>query len=318
MKKKLFIVVSVIIATMIIAAVFVACTPEKLEKIVGTYELTIDTYTQYEQETVDRMKEYGKESYLVVTGEKYGYYVYKDKDTPAYAVVVGMEYSKNDEGKVTSVSYWTEVGDKKRTLNVDSKNEISLISRWPSASKLIDAYETQYKKVSDKTDLSHVKTVYGDIRVFDFNVLQYDSLFCEELGNGLQKNYSLYVYDYYDVDAAAKTATRYYALKSDKKPVTVENLKVSFARNEENDKPIKMIIGENEYSLENGTPQRQVVVDVDGVQADETLSLSWMNYLLLKKSDYETYFNGLISEYEKSLVPETEEPEQGEEQTEQE
>lgn len=201
---------------------------------------------------------------------------------------------------------------------MDSKNEISLISRWPSANKLIDAYETQYKKVSDKTDLSHVKTVYGDIRVFDFNVLQYDSLFCEELGNGLQKNYSLYVYDYYDVDAAAKTATRYYALKSDKKPVVVENLKVGFVRNEENDKPIKMIIGENEYSLENGTPQRQVVVDVDGVQADETLSLSWMNYLLLKKSDYETYFNGLISEYEKSLVPETEEPEQGEEQTEQE
>lgn len=308
MKKKLFIVVFMIIATLTIALTTVACTPDKIEKIVGTYELVLDTFTQYEQPTVDKMKEYGVKSYIVLTGNDFGYYVYQSKDVAPYAIQVKLKYDKNDEGKITSISYTTEEYAKPNSLHVDSKKDVYLVIRMTLVTKIIDGYETQYKKVSDKTDLSYVKSVYPDMPVYGYNLKKYNALYSAELTPSENNDYAAYIYDYYDVDSSAKTATRYYALKSDKKACVVKKLEVRFDKNAETNVPVKMTIGETEFSLEDGAPARKTTVVVDGADFEVKEMLFNCNYLELKPSDYEKYFNDLIAKYETSLIPPSEEP----------
>lgn len=78
MKKKALLLVGILIIALTFSTVLVACNPDKMENIVGTYKLVVDTRTQYEQETVDNIATYGREAYIVLTGEDYGYYIYKD------------------------------------------------------------------------------------------------------------------------------------------------------------------------------------------------------------------------------------------------
>ena len=153
MKKKALLLVGILIIALTFSTVLVACNPDKMENIVGTYKLVVDTRTQYEQETVDNIATYGREAYIVLTGEDYGYYIYKDNDTPLSARKVKLEYTLNDENQVTLISYILGEGVNGKTFNVDSRDRIALISRWPSASKLIDAYDVRFNKVSDKTEL---------------------------------------------------------------------------------------------------------------------------------------------------------------------
>ena len=157
MKKKALLLVGILIIALTFSTVLVACNPDKMENIVGTYKLVVDTRTQYEQETVDNIATYGREAYIVLTGEDYGYYIYKDNDTPLCARKVKLKYTLNDENQVTLISYILGEGVNSKTFNVDSRDRIALISRWPSASKIIDAYDVRFNKVSDKTDLSTVK-----------------------------------------------------------------------------------------------------------------------------------------------------------------
>ena len=182
MKKKALLLVGILIIALTFSTVLVACNPDKMENIVGTYKLVVDTRTQYEQETVDNIATYGREAYIVLTGEDYGYYIYKDNDTPLSARKVKLEYTLNDENQVTLISYILGEGVNSKTFNVDSRDRIALISRWPSASKIIDAY-----------DLSTVKEAYGELPVFDYDLYQYNSTYYAEITNNLQKNFSKYI-----------------------------------------------------------------------------------------------------------------------------
>lgn len=109
---------------------------------------------------------------------------------------------------------------------------MSLIFRWSSASKLIDAYDIQYDKADKATDLSYVKKVYDDLPIFGYDLYDYNALFYAEITNGLQENYSKYIYKYYNIDSSKCKATLYYALRSDEKPVVVTDLNVTFEREE--------------------------------------------------------------------------------------
>jgi len=302
MKRKVLLAALLVLVTAIIASVLVACNPAEIDKIVGTYKLVTDKTTEYQQDTVDNIEKYGKEAYFVLTGDDYGYYVYKDKDMTAFARKVKLDYTVNDENKVTSITYVLGEGQKSNTLNVNAQNDkVSLVYRWTAANKLTDARDIQYDKISDKTDLSSVKDALGEIPTFDYDVYQYHSMFCAELTNGLQKNFSDYIYKYYDVNAASYTATLYYALKSDETPVVVSNLAVTFGKNAETNKPISMTIGEDTFTFENGTPRREVKVNIDGQDFDEYEELAWFSLDQTGYTDYTAYFNSLIAEYKQSL-----------------
>ncbi len=301
MKRKILLVALLVLATAIIASVLVACNPAEMEKIVGTYKLVTDKTTEYQQDTVDNIEKYGKEAYIVLTGNDYGYYVYKDNDMAAFARKVKLEYAVNDENKVTSITYVLGEGQKPNVLNVNAQKKVSLVYRWTAATKLTDARDIQYDRISDKTDLTSVKDALGEIPVFDYDVYQYHSMFCAELTNGLQKNYSDYIYKYYDVNTASCTATLYYSLKSNETPVVVQNLAVTFGKNAETNKPTSMTIGEDTFTFEIGTPHREVKVNVDGEVFDEYEELSWFSLDQTEYADCTAYFNSLIAEYKQSL-----------------
>lgn len=301
MKNKANLLIATILLSLLLGLVLVACNPGKMEDIVGTYQLVADTYTEYQQETVDKIAAYGKESYLVVTGKEKGYYVYKDNDTAAYAREIKLEYTTNDENNVSLVTYVLDVGEKPRTFHVDVKKDKYLISRWPSATKIIAAYNIEYKKVSNATDLSAVKKIYGELPVFGYNLYKFNSFFCAELTNGHQENFSDYIYKYYDVNSASCTATLYYAEKSDQKPVVVKNLPVNFERNQENDELIKVTIGDVEYDLTSGVPAREVKVNVSGKEVDGKEELGWFDISQTEYKDYASLFQSLIDKYVASL-----------------
>ena len=301
MKRKVLLLALLVLVTSVIASVLVACNPAEMEKIVGTYKLVTDKTTEYQQDTVDNIEKYGKEAYIVLTGSDYGYYVYKDNDTTAFVRKVKLEYTVNDENKVTSITYVLGEGQKPNVLNVNAQKKVSLVYRWTAATKLTDARDIQYDKISGATDLSSVKNALGEIPVFDYDVYQYHSMYKAELTNGLQKNYSDYIYKYYDVNAASCTATLYYALKSDATAVVVPNLTVSFGKDAETNKPISMTIGEDTFTFEIGTPHREVKVNIDGQEFDEYEELSWFSLDQTEYDDCTSYFNSLIEEYVQSL-----------------
>ncbi len=301
MKNKVFLFIAIFVLSLTFSLPFVACKAGKKEEVVGTYKLVTDTRTAYQEETVDNIEKYGKEAYLVITGKTYGYYVYKDNYSSVFAREVKLEYTYNDEGNISLISFITGEGKNAHTFNVDAQKRVALISRWPSATKHIDAYDIQYNKVDKATDLSYVKNIYSNLPVFGYDLYDYNGLYCAEITNELQKNYSEYIYKYYDVDSANCKATLYYALKSDEKPVVVTDLAVTFERNEETDKPVAISIGEIKYTFVYATPTRPVKVTVDGEEVDVNEELYNYNYLELLPSEYDAYFQNLITEYKNSL-----------------
>lgn len=275
----------------------VACTPAKMGDILGTYKLVTDTSTAYQQETVDNIETYGRTAYLVVTGKDMGYYLYKDNDTEAYVREVKLEYSKNDENEVTSVTFITGEGEKQKSLHVDVKSKTMLVSRWNSATKLINAYNIEYERISEKTDLSTIKKDFGDVPVYGYNLFGYNGLYKAELYNSLNKNFSDYIYKYISIDSATCKATVYFALKSDKTAQVTRDLDVTFVCGEDSYIPHTIKIDTDEYIYYNGTPRKSVKVVVSGEEIDayETLSYADPNEI------NEENLKRLIDEYEKSI-----------------
>lgn len=290
------------------AAVFAGCTPAKMSKVVGTYELIIDTNQRYEEETVDRIAEYGVKSYLVLTDGDYGYYIYEDKYTSVTCKTVKLSYNKNDDDKITSVTYTADIYRKTSSYNVDARDgTVYLVARWPSASKLIDAYERQYKKVSKATDLSYVKTVYKGLRAFPYATSEYNRLFYAEIAKPYA-NYSDYIYKFYDLDVINGKATLYYALKSDLTPITEENLTLTFVRNEQTSVPEKIKISGVEFEINDLTFTRDVTVPLEeGITHDGQENMyAFYDENVKSPEDYDAYFLGLIEEYRSSSRSETE------------
>lgn len=295
--KKVLITLLIASFVLSISIGLVACTPAKIGEILGTYKLVTDTTTAYQQETVDNIESYGRVAYLVVTGKNMGYYLYKDNDTEAYVREVKLEYSKNDEDEVTSVTFITGEGDRQKSLHVDVKSKTMLVSRWNSPSKLIDAYNIEYERISEKTDLSAIKKDFGDVPVYGYNLFGYNGLYKAELYNSLDKNFSDYIYKYISIDSATCKATVYYALKSDKTAQVTKNVDVTFICEEGSYTPHTIKIGNDEYVYYNGTPRKSLKVTVSGEEIDAYEEL----YYADSNEFGEDFLKGLIDEYEKSL-----------------
>lgn len=301
MKNKTIVPVVISVLTVVLSLLLASCKAGKKEDVVGTYKLVTDTRTVYGEDTVDNIKKHGKEAYLVITGKDYGYYVYKDNSSPVIAREVKLEYSYNEEGNISLLGFITGEGEKRYSFNVDARQKVSLISRWPSASRYIDAYDIQYDKVDKSTDLSYVKKVYADLPVFGYDLYKYNALYRVEILSENKNNHSEYIYKYYDVDSSKCKATLYYALKSDEKPFSVTDLTVSFELDSETKKPVSMSVGDDKYDLTTGIPSRSVKITVEGESVDAKEELYNYNYLNLVQRDYDTYFQGLIAEYRDSL-----------------
>lgn len=294
---KLFTKLKSILLVLVVACgslvVFSACKPDKLEKVVGTYELVRDTYQRYEEEMIDRMEEYGLKSYLVVTGGDYGWYVVKDNDIAVTCREVKLEYLKNDKDEVTTVYYTLDDSPQQHGLTVNSKSEgISLISRWPSPNKLMPAYDIEYKRVSSATDTSYVEGIYADLPVFKYGHYCFDGI-CETVIEDRDDGALYpYIYRFYEIDAAKGKATLYYALKADETKHTETDLTVTFTHSEQSDFPVKLTIGDAEYDIVDRNAGRNITVGENEIHENV--------YVYGRYSEYKmttAYFDSLIEAY---------------------
>lgn len=302
----------IIIFCLLISVLLCGCTPEKLENILGTYALTVYTTSKYGEETVDVKAEKEMEAYLVITGKDYGYYVYKDKNTPLFCREVKLEYNKNDEDKVTTVTYDDGNSDDFNFF-VNSvkeglfKKKITLTrTRSPINSKLEylnTGFSKTMEKIDDTPDLSYLNKKLGVTlnplfpKYHGLNGIAYSNYF----------EYKPYVYEYYDINTETLTATRYYALKSEcdseNNPIThkEENLIVKFNRSNPENTYDSMTIGSLVINIANGIAEYDTKIIVNGEEKTVKATL----YLALKSGeDYESLFSKDLQDYFASLATE--------------
>ena len=158
--------------------------PTAMKKLVGTYELTKFTRkakdADSEADPDDLIKEKGIVAYLVITGEEYGYYAYKDNETPLTVkqVKINYEYDDEDITKVRSITYIDGVftngtkypGAGSELLGVNFrlfKRELNYSFQAVLGNKF--AQSVLYKKANKATDLKFVEKKLGSLpTVVDF------------------------------------------------------------------------------------------------------------------------------------------------------
>ncbi len=290
MKRKVSVILLITLLLLQTISLTACNKPAKMKYVVGTYKLVKHTVTKYEQGTEDIIEKLNKEEYLVVTGKDKGWYVYKDKDTPIEAKEVKLSYYNTDKGELNSISFVTDNNDKSKSVRVDFREEKSLISRWSTATKINDAYDIKYLKISNAKDLSAVKKIHPDLTVFEYGLYKYNRLYKCVITNGLN-NFSEYIYKFIDIDSSNLVATTYYALKQDKIQV-VRTDNITFVKNDE-ESVTKMIINSEEYIRNDGYFMKEIRVDVNGVIADEYEKLEYQYEEIT-----DAYLSGLIAEYE--------------------
>ena len=163
--------------------------PGKLEDLVGTYELT--TYkmkhNQDDKETYDRKAEIGAVAYFCVDADGYGYYGYKDNDTPARVDSVFSTFTY-DEDKPTLVKAIT-LGDGV-TSKYYSEKKVGCLDEPPMGFRdgllkktlsytlhqgqmcdgkktPIDYQYVEYTKISSDTSLKKINELMGTNVSFD-------------------------------------------------------------------------------------------------------------------------------------------------------
>lgn len=158
--------------------------PTAMKNLTGTYELTKFTRkakdADSEADPDDLIKEKGIVAYLVITGEEYGYYVYKDNETPLTVkqVKINYEYDDEDITKVKSITYIDGVftnetkypGAGSELLGVNFrlfKRELNYSFQAVFNNKF--AQSVIYKKANKATDLRYVEKKLGTLpTVIDF------------------------------------------------------------------------------------------------------------------------------------------------------
>lgn len=310
----------VIIFCLLISVLLCGCTPEKLENILGTYALTVYTTTKYGEETVDVKAEKEMEAYLVITGKDYGYYVYKDKNTPLFCREVKLEYNKNDEDKVTTVTY-NDGNSDDFNFFVNSvkeglfKKKITLTRTHNPIDSKLSALNTGYartmERIDDTPDLSYLNKKLG----VTLNPLFFGAMKFHGLNGTFYMNYSEYspyIYDYYDIDcydinAGTLKATRYYTLKSECESASTavkhkeENLTVKFNKANGENSYDTLTIGTLVFNIVDGTPKYQTELTVDGINTTVTVQ---MYRCYNPEDDYEAAFDNDLSAYFSSSVTE--------------
>lgn len=225
--KRLLVAILLVVTTVAFSSGCYMISAQKMWRVKGTYKLT--TYTRTHKEsgtTLDYLAEKGMEVYLIVgtadSGRRGGYYVYKDNETEAYSKEVDLlfEYSEEDSSKVTRVGY-KDSTEKEYTYHGVTRNSLNYSNPgiWQDYE-----YSRRWTKISRDTDLSKVKEELGEIKEYSYDAwganALYELMTSEETGD----NWVLYPpqeYQYYfiAIDAYAKKATTYYALKSDLIPL---------------------------------------------------------------------------------------------------
>ena len=152
--------------------------PTAMRNLTGTYELTKFTRkakdADSEADPDDYIAQKGIVAYLVITGEDYGYYVYKDNETPVTVkqVKILYEYDSEDISKVKSITYNDGVyengtkypGAGSELLGVNFrlfKRELNYSFQAVLGNKF--AQSVIYKKANKATDLKYVEKKLGSL-----------------------------------------------------------------------------------------------------------------------------------------------------------
>ncbi|MGN0796178.1 MAG: hypothetical protein ACI4MT_04400 [Christensenellales bacterium] len=254
--KKIVLIILVVILAAVGIGVLVACNPATLENIVGTYEISVNTTGN---EDLDLISTNGLETYIVVTGNESGYFIYKDSSTPLIVKEVELVYWKNNNNEVTQVEIkdkqgWVKsrVGSSNKLFVNKTSDGMELKYEQKKVGDIIVRKNTVYNRISESTNLNSVKAVYGEIlpsviknddaslmhgvwnvneydgkydyRYMDFNILTNKATdYYVEAGEGtiLKKTYDFEIGDF-DVDAETGEKIAKVVVKTDKENVEYE------------------------------------------------------------------------------------------------
>lgn len=257
--KKTLIPLLLIITIIITVVAATGCEAASMDKITGTYELTVKTRQHVDESTAtDLMEKYEIKCYLVIDGSQKGYYIYQDKDSALTCTEMKVEYTydSDDTSKVSSVRIYTDPlssSSDSYYVNYNKSDKTNhLMYRIPGIHSSL-APSLEYTRVADFTQISSdttLATVKSKLGV-DIKVLPTELRYI----NGLQTMYtendnSPYIYRYYDIDVLGGTAKLYYALKAD--GVKHEETKtVAYDLTVTDDSRGTVTIGEEVFSLLN-------------------------------------------------------------------
>lgn len=244
----------------VILLLFSGCSKKKtLETTVGTYKLDQYVYDYILEtiETEDKQKEYGIEAYLIITGDTYGYYVYRDNQTNFDAKEVRLTYkhSSQNEQEITGIEYTLETRDTQygvpggyaELLKLNSKKLYSNRGSQNSTGKY--RLKVNYTKISNATSLEELEeTLNQPLPVIPYSLLKLDAAF---IMSYQVKYEDLIPYRYYiiEINGYTMTATVYYALKADDVDNTLENIPVKY-----NEETWELQIGTASYMYMSGFP----------------------------------------------------------------
>lgn len=152
--------------------------PAKMAKLVGTYAIKTftrkDANASSDTDPTDLIKENGVVAYLVVADNGYGYYVYKDNETPLTVnrVTITYAYDEEDLSKVKTITYTDglpHTGDKypgsgSELLGLNFRLFTKELNySHGTAFKQKYSQSVVYKKVNNATDLSFVQKKLGSL-----------------------------------------------------------------------------------------------------------------------------------------------------------
>ena len=143
-----------------------------MKKAKGTYELTGYSITDGKTGTSkDKLAADGIKSYLVVTGESKGYYVYQDSDTAAFYREVYLSYEYSEDGK--TVNYLTyrfegQSADAAQRVGINS-GSLNYSRPHVKLSELVysDGISMSWTKVDSAVDLSFAQSQLGTISAYE-------------------------------------------------------------------------------------------------------------------------------------------------------
>ena len=310
MKKVLIPIV--IIFAILVACLTVGCNSTTLDKGVGTYMLTTKTEQRIDaEEATDFIDKYGIKCFVVLDGSEKGYYVYGDNDTPTTCKEIKVEYIKStdDEKKISSVRLYLNPDNAtdydSYFVNYDSKTKKNYLVYKKQAirSDLIDslnyAKTTEFTQLSTTAAISVVNGYLGaDLKVIPYalsNLHGLNAVYAYDTDTSAEY-VTPYVYYFYDIDAANRTAKIYYALKSD------------LVRHEETATITYDISGQTEDTKGTVTIGETVFTLTSSYYASrtETIDGKTISFDLYRtgENDIETAIENAINEYNASLPPE--------------
>lgn len=173
MKRNIALFLAITLILSVLCCVLVACNPAKIEKIVGTYELTIYSRQKDSSSPLENLIEtQQRKAYIVLKEGGVGYFVYSDNENALTAREVTLEYSYDtDEPEKVSTITFLDKNDFVKTyigwsntlhVNYQGRKEsyltcqkIALGSLSPSSGT------TTYTRINKSTDLSWLQSKLG-------------------------------------------------------------------------------------------------------------------------------------------------------------